>query len=314
MPESAKLPALLRAAAAGFLLAAVLGLPGRPLSAQETPPAGAVIKSRAIVVNLFVTASSGKDYVRDLKKEDFSIYEDGVPQEIKYFNNLSQSKDLPLTIAMLVDTSASVSDKLQQEVATASAFFKQIVRPNKDMVTLLEFHSEVILTQDFTDDPDRLDRSLAKLRPGGNTALYDAVYLASEDKLSGEAGRKIIVILSDGEDTASKVSMDTAIKSAQKHDVLIYGLGVRSPNYPANFGALEKFCRETGGKFFSPKASFDQLKKTFDAIMNDINHQYNMAYEPKNQQRDGTYRNIKVTVRRKGLKLFYRQGYYSPED
>lgn len=313
MPESTKPPVLLRAAAAGILLAACLGLSGRPLTAQEAPP-GAVIKSRAIVVNLFVTASSGKEYVRDLKKEDFSIYEDGVLQEIKYFNNLSQSKDLPLTIAVLVDTSASVTDKLQQEVATASAFFKQIVRPNKDMVTLLEFHSEVILTQDFTDDPDRLDRALAKLRPGGNTALYDAVYLASEDKLSGEAGRKIIVILSDGEDTASKVSMDTAIKSAQKHDVLIYGLGVRSPNYPANFGAIEKFCKETGGKFFSPKASFDQLKKTFDAIMNDINHQYNMAYEPKNQLRDGTYRNIKVAVRRKGLKLFYRQGYYSPED
>ena len=314
MPEPAKSPALLRAAAAGLLLAAALGLPGRPVAAQDTPPPGTVIRARAIVVNLFVTASSGKEYVRDLKKEDFTIYEDGVPQEIKYFNNLSQSKDLPLTIALLVDTSASVTDKLQQEVATASAFFKQIVRANKDMVTLLEFHSEVILTQDFTDDPDRLDRALSKLRPGGNTSLYDAVYLASEEKLSSEAGRKIIVILSDGEDTASKVSMDTAIKSAQKHDVLIYGLGVRSPNYPANFGALEKFCKETGGKFFSPSSSFEQLKKTFDAIMNDINHQYNMAYEPKNQQRDGTYRNIKVTVRRKGLKLFYRQGYYSPED
>jgi Ca-activated chloride channel family protein len=313
MPEPTKLCRLFRIIAAGILIAACLGLHPPSAKAQDTTT-GPVIKSRVFVVNLFVTATSGKEYIRDLQKEDFSIYENGDPQEIKYFNNLSQSKDLPLTIALLVDTSASVTDKLQQEKVTASAFFKQIVRRNKDMVTLLEFHSEVILTQDFTDDPDRLDRALAKMKPGGNTSLYDAVYLAAEEKLKDEAGRKVIVILSDGEDTASKVSLEDAIKAAQKNDVLIYGLGVRSRNYPADFRALEKFCKETGGKFFSPSASIDQLKRTFEAIQNDMNHQYNIAYEPKNQTRDGSYRDIKVNVRRKGLKLFYRQGYYAPED
>lgn len=305
-PLAASIPVILVA-----LLALAAAAPTAP--AQDVS-GGPVIRSRVFVVNLFVTAAKGKSYARDLTRDDFAIYENGVRQEIKYFNNLSQSRDLPLTIALLIDTSGSVADKLSHEVATASAFCKHIVRPGKDMVTVMEFHSDVILVQDFTDDIDRMQKSLSKLRPGGNTSLYDAVYLACEEKLKNEAGRKIIVVLSDGEDTASKTSMDAAIKVAQKNDVLIYGLGVRSMNYGADFRALERFCRETGGLFFSPKASFESLKKTFDAIMEDINHQYNIAYEPKNQNRDGTYRDIKVTCLRKGLKLQYRQGYFAPED
>lgn len=305
-PLAASIPVILVA-----LLALAAAAPTAP--AQDVS-VGPVIRSRVFVVNLFVTAAKGKSYARDLTRDDFAIYENGVRQEIKYFNNLSQSRDLPLTIALLIDTSGSVADKLSHEVATASAFCKHIVRPGKDMVTVMEFHSDVILVQDFTDDIDRMQKSLSKLRPGGNTSLYDAVYLACEEKLKNEAGRKIIVVLSDGEDTASKTSMDAAIKVAQKNDVLIYGLGVRSMNYGADFRALERFCRETGGLFFSPKASFESLKKTFDAIMEDINHQYNIAYEPKDQTRDGTYRDIKVTCLRKGLKLQYRQGYFAPED
>lgn len=305
-PLAASIPVILVA-----LLALAAAAPTAP--AQDVS-GGPVIRSRVFVVNLFVTAAKGKSYARDLTRDDFAIYENGVRQEIKYFNNLSQSRDLPLTIALLIDTSGSVADKLSHEVATASAFCKHIVRPGKDMVTVMEFHSDVILVQDFTDDIDRMQKSLSKLRPGGNTSLYDAVYLACEEKLKNEAGRKIIVVLSDGEDTASKTSMDAAIKVAQKNDVLIYGLGVRSMNYGADFRALERFYRETGGLFSSPKASFESLKKTFDAIMEDINHQYNIAYEPKDQTRDGTYRDIKVTCLRKGLKLQYRQGYFAPED
>lgn len=273
----------------------------------------ATIRSGVFVVNLFITATSGKEYVRDLRQEDFQVFEDGVLQEIKYFNNLSKSKDMPLTIVMLIDTSASVSDKLQQEIATASAFFRQIIRPNKDMVAVVEFHSEVVLLQDFTDDPDRLDNVLPRLKPGGNTSLYDAVYLAAEEKLSSEAGRKIVVVMSDGEDTASKVKAQAAIKAAQRHDAVIYGLGVRSPQFRADFGTLEKFCRETGGRFFSIDASQESLKRTFDLIMTDINHQYNIAYEPKSQASDGAFRTIKVTAKRKGLKLVHRQGYFSPD-
>lgn len=307
-------PHSLRTAAAlwFFLFFLVFPLASEPLR-QDDPPQGAVIRSRVFMVNLFVTATAGKEYIRDLVKEDFLIFEDGVPQEIKFFNNLSQSKDIPLTIVTLVDTSGSVADKLQQEIATASAFFRTVVRPGKDMVSLFEFHSEVIMHLDFTDNLDRLDQSLSKLKPGGNTSLYDAVFLAAEEKLKSEAGRKIILILSDGADTASKIESKEAIQAAQRNDCLIYGLGVRSREYPADFSVLEKFCKETGGRFFSPSATIESLKKTFELIMLDLNHQYNIAYAPAKQERNGLYHTIKVKVNRPGLKLFHRQGYYAPE-
>ncbi len=136
------------------------------IAQEKDIPQGAVIKSRVFLVNLFVTAQDGKHYVRDLTRDDFQIYEDGKPQEIKYFNNLSESKDIPLTIVMLIDTSGSVADKLQQEVATASAFFRHILRPNKDLAAVIEFHSEVILLQDFTGVPAVVD--LAAMRDAVN--------------------------------------------------------------------------------------------------------------------------------------------------
>jgi len=286
-----------------------------PAGQQETEQLpGAVIKARVFLVNLFVTALDDDNYVRDLMEQDFIVYEDGEPQPIKYFNNLSESKDLPLTIIMLIDTSGSVVDKLQQEIATASAFLKHILRKNKDLAALIGFHSEVELLQDFTDDPDRLDAALSRLRPGGNTSLYDAIYLAAEDMLRGEAGRKIIVVLSDGADTSSRVKQEEAIRAAQKNDVLIYGLGVRSPRFQSDFRALKKFTEETGGKFFSVKASIQTLRNTFDQIMTDIHHQYNIAYEPRNQVRNGEYREIKVKVKGRRLDLYYRNGYFAPED
>jgi len=298
-----------------FVLLLLIMVPMAFLQAQEQDISqGAVIKSRVFLVNLFVTALHKKNYIKDLTQADFTIYEDGKPQEIKYFNNLSQSKDMPLTIVMLVDTSGSVMDKLQQEITTASAFFKHILRPNKDMAAIIAFHSEVILVQDFTAEPERLDAALYKLRPGGNTSLYDAIYLAAEDMLKGEAGRKIIVILSDGADTSSRVIQKEAITAAQKNDVLIYGLGVRSPRYRSDFRALKKFCKETGGKFFSIKASISELQNTFDQIMTDIHHQYNLAYEPVDQARDGRFHKIKIKIQGRRLKLYYRNGYFAPED
>jgi VWFA-related protein len=306
---------------AAVLLAVIVSLSAAVMAAdlaaspgQVEQPQGAVIKARVFLVNLFVTALDDDRYVRDLMEQDFQIYEDGEPQPIKYFNNLSESQDLPLTIIMLIDTSGSVVDKLQQEIATASAFLKHILRKNKDLAAVIGFHSEVELLQDFTDDPSRLDGALSRLRPGGNTSLYDAIYLASEDMLQGEAGRKIIVVLSDGADTSSRVRQEEAIKAAQKNDVLIYGLGVRSPRFQSDFRALKKFTEETGGKFFSIKASIKTLRDTFDQIMTDMHHQYNIAYEPRNQARNGEYREIKIKVKGRRLDLYYRNGYFAPED
>lgn len=297
---------------ASWALAGLMPLTAAP--GGEDPPDGTVIRAKVFLVNLFVSAVSGGDYAADLKAEDFEVTEDGKEQEILYFRNLSQTQEIPLTIAVLVDTSGSVKDKLSQEVATASIFFRKILRANKDVGALIEFHSEVVLVQDFTDNPDRLDRALDKLKPGGETSLYDAVYLAAEEKLSKEAGRKVILILSDGADTSSKVKKETAIKAAQRVDALIYGIGVRSGMFPSDFGVLQNFCKETGGRFFSPEPTREALQETFDIIMKDIAHQYNMAYEPADQTRDGKFRKIKVSLKGKRLKLSYRKGYFTPED
>ena len=309
-----------RVAAMGVLGLLLAGFPRaeEPLAKPGEAAAGGeqedVIRSRVFVVNLFISAMADDEYVGELKESDFEVTEDGKPQELLYFRNLSQTQEIPLTIVVLVDTSGSVKDKLAQEVATASIFFKKILRPNKDVAALAEFHSEVVLVQDFTDNMDRLDAALDKLKPGGETSLYDAVFLASEEKLTGEAGRKIILILSDGADTSSKVSKDVAIKAAQRVDALIYGIGVRSASYPSDFSVLETFAKETGGRFFTPEPTREALEKVFGLIMKDIQHQYNIAYEPQNLTRNGEFRKIKVSAKGKRLKLFYRKGYFAPEE
>ncbi len=275
----------------------------------ETP----IIKTRSFIVNLFVTASRHGRYVTNLKKDDFEVYENGIRQKILYFRNLQSIKEIPLTMVILVDTSGSVKDKLSLEIETASKFLEEILRPKKDIAAIIEFHSEVVLVQDFTNNIEKLKEGLNKLKPGGNTALYDAVYLASEEKLKGEAGRKIIVILSDGEDTCSMVSEKEAIKAAQSADVLIYGLGVRSPGIRSNFSVLEKMCKKTGGKFFKVGVSFRELRETFKEIERDIRCQYNIAYRPMNTEFNGRFRRIKIKVKRRGIKLRYREGYFEPE-
>ncbi len=289
----------------------VLVLLGIFIFAQEETP---IIKSRSFIVNLFITATRHGRYVTDLKKSDFEVYEDGVRQKILYFRNLKSIKEIPLTMVILVDTSGSVKDKLSLEVATASKFLEEILRPEKDIAAIIEFHSEVVLVQDFTNNIEKLKIGLNKLKPGGNTALYDAIYLASLEKLKGEAGRKIIVVLSDGEDTCSMVSEKEAIKAAESSDVLIYGLGVRSPGIRSNFKALEKMCKKTGGKFFKIGVSFRELRETFKEIEKDIKCQYNIAYKPYNTEFRGRFRKIKVKVKRKGVRLRYREGYFEPEE
>ena len=293
-----------------FLIFFLLLLFSVTIFAQSDVP---LIKTRSFIVNLFITATKHGKYVTNLKESDFEVYENGIRQRILYFRNLKTIKEIPLTMVILVDTSGSVKDKLSLEIETASKFLEEILRPEKDIAAIIEFHSDVVLVQDFTNNIEKLKEGLHKLRPGGNTALYDAIYLASEEKLKGEAGRKIIVVLSDGEDTCSMVSEKEAIKAAQFADVLIYGLGVRSPGIRSNFSVLEKMCKKTGGKFFKVGVSFRELRKTFKEIERDIKCQYNIAYRPKDTEFSGKFRRIKVKVKRRGVKLRYREGYFEPE-
>lgn len=294
-------------------IAALVGFPGAcapALEAQGQNPQ-TTIRTEVALVNVIFSASdhNGKP-VRELKADDFLVFEDKQPQKIEYFSDLSKGSDVPLTIALLIDTSGSVKNKLAFEKQTAAEFFRDVLRRNKDLALIIQFDSEVNLVQDFTEDPNRLIAALDTLQAGNSTALYDAIFLAVDDKLKGETGRKVIVIITDGDDTSSKLRKEEAIEIAQKNDVLIYGIGVRG-EYGANFGVLKRFAEETGGSFFSPRAKFSEIQAAFKAIGEDLAGQYSLAYSSTNKKKDGTFRSVEVRCKVSGVRVRSRKGYYA---
>ncbi|HEV8131566.1 MAG TPA: VWA domain-containing protein, partial [Acidobacteriota bacterium] len=273
-----------------LLVIAMLALAGVPAGlgrqSQQTPQtpqvqAPTVIRAQVNLVNLLFSAFDKKGkHVEALNKNDVEIFEDGVKQNIEFFRSEGTAGEAAqsLTIVLLVDTSGSVKDKLGLEQIISSDFFRNILRPKKDLAAIIQFDSEVALVQDFTDDLNRLDTALHALRAGGSTMLYDAVYIAAGDVLKAEAGRKVIIILSDGADTASRTTRKQSIDTAQKNDVIIFGIGVKSPEFPEDFGALKELSRETGGQFFNPKTSMREITEAFQQILNTLKKQYNVSY------------------------------------
>jgi Ca-activated chloride channel family protein len=281
------------------------------LSGQESQT---TIRAEVALVNVFFTAKDSRGRpIRALKADDFEVFENGRIQQIEYFSELGEHSDVPLTIALLIDTSGSVKEKLEYEKTTAAEFFKEILRPNKDLALIIQFYSEVVLIQDFTQSQADLINALRGLRAGNSTALYDAVYLAAEEKLKHEIGRKVMVVITDGEDTVSKVKKEEAIEAAQKSDALIYGIGVRSPGFRHDFGVLKKFAEETGGEFFSPRAKLDEIRKAFRSIGEDIQGQYSLAYRSNDGRKDGKFRSIKIRCKVRGVRIRARKGYYAPK-
>jgi VWFA-related protein len=283
-----------------------LGLLGwvQDLKGQEP-----VIRSTVDVVNVVCTVRDRHgNYASHLKKEDFQLTEDKVGQQIDFFHNEFGA----LTIVLLIDTSGSVKEKLAFEQMAATEFLKRTLRTNKDMAAIVQFDSDINLVQDFTYDHDLLTHAIVEMRAGGATKLYDAIWVAVKDLLGPEVGRKVIVILSDGADTQSIVSEQDAIRIAQQEDVVIYGIGVRSRRFRANFGKLKEFSESTGGVFFNSKADLEKLREAFDRINREIKNQYMLGYVSTNTRRDGSFRKIRVKVKGSDLKVNYRKGYYAP--
>ncbi len=297
------------------LIASVLLLsPILSVCSLQAQDAQTTIRAEVALVNVVFTAVDGKGHpVHGLKAEDFQIFENGVPQQIEYFDTLGKTSDVPLTIALLIDTSGSVKNKLDFEKATASEFFKEVLRRNKDLALIIQFDADVNLVQDFTQSQKELLNALESLRAGNSTALYDAVFLAADEKLKGEVGRKVMVVITDGDDTSSKMKKEDAIQAAQKNDVLIYGIGVRGDE-STNFGVLKKFAEETGGVFFSPRAKFTEIQDAFKAIGEDIQGQYSLAYSATNKKKDGSYRSIDLRCKVRGVRVRARKGYYAPKS
>lgn len=291
-------------------------------------------KVNVSVVNLYFNVKDKHNgLVPDLKKEDFEVTEDGKPQTIKYF---SASSDQPLTLGIMIDTSGSQQRVLPMTQEIGSNFLQEVLRP-KDMAFVISFDIDVELLQDFTNQGSLLRKALHKTRintGGGSggipgigqgpvpisnpkgTLLYDAIYLASDEKLKQEVGRKALIILTDGEDFGSKTHIREAIEAAQKSDAIVYTIfeADREATFGGGKGEMQKICQETGGRVIDVGDNPKKLKEAFDQISNELRSQYYIGYSPTNQKKDGTYRKVEVKPVNKDLKIQARKGYYAPTE
>ena len=314
--------------------------PAEPATAPGTPgtpqsPASAGIPTLRVSVNLvnlfFVVHDKSGKLVPNLTRSDCSVFEDEKPQQLKSFTAQS---DLPLSIGILLDTSLSQERVLPDEQKAASAFLRRILRPT-DEAFLISFDVTVDLLADWTSNPDDLKRALdaaqinsssgnyangtlpSITKPKG-TLLYDAVYLASNDKLRQESGRKAMVLLTDGQDEGSDEKLQSAIEAAQKADAVVYVLlisdsGIYGTLDFSSDGAMRKLVEATGGEVFPIGKNGKKLPAAFDAIESQMRTEYQATYTPSNAVLDGSYRHLRVACQQNGqtLKVQARQGYYA---
>jgi Ca-activated chloride channel family protein len=292
------------------------GPAGQQVASSAKPSDDQTLSVNVDLVNILFTVADRKGkFVTNLKKEDFKVFEDERGQTI---SNFSSESDLPLTIALLVDTSGSIRDKLKFEEDAAIEFFYSTLQRGKDKALLISFDSGVDLLQDFTDDPEKLANEIRKIRAGGGTSLYDAIYLAVNKKLAGQSGRRIVILITDGDDNSSRVSLTETLEASQKNDVTIYSI---STNSSAFFGSkeqergdktLKKFSEETGGKAFFP-LKIQDLASSFLDIHDELRSQYQIGYRTTNPKLDGTFRKIRLDVTDRRYKARARTGYYMPK-
>jgi VWFA-related protein len=308
---------------ATWTLAVALAAPALP----QEPGQDQVIRRQVNLVNLFATVRDNhKKIVNDLKQEDFKILEDNQDQKIAFF---SKEVTLPITLGLLLDTSGSEQYMLGAIQDAGGSFLKRVLRKG-DEAMVISFDTDVDLLSDFTEDRAQLDRAVRRARintPGSGginpgpvptahqtgTALYDAIYLACNDQLSSEAGRKAIVIVTDAQDEGSKVRMEEAIEAAQRTDTVIHILLVADPRFGGNSGVAHRIAEDTGGRVISV-SSEKKLLEAFDEISEELRSQYTLGYYPSNNAKDGKFRKIKVEVASHDLKVLTRKGYYAPRS
>jgi VWFA-related protein len=296
----------------------------QPAQSQQ----GVVVQTT--LVNVFVTIRDKKNgIVSDLTQNDFKIMEDGQPQEVAFF---SKEVNMPITLGLLIDTSGSMERVIGAEQDTASRFLREVMR-KKDEAMVISFDFDVDLLADFTQDTNVLERAIRRtsvnsvggggvVTPGtipqgnnaGGTDLYDAVYLACHDELATEAGRKGVIVMSDMEDTGSKLRLQDAAEACQRTDAVIHVLLISDSSFfQSGMGpsVARKMSEDTGGRVINVHNE-KTLEKAFDVISEELRSQYVIGYYPTNLKRDGTFRKIRVDVSRPDVKVLSRRGYYAP--
>jgi VWFA-related protein len=302
-------------------VAAILSVPAVP----QEPSQGPALKKTVNLVNLFATVrDKNKRLVGDMKQSDFKVFEDNQEQQIAFF---SKEVTLPITLGLLIDTSGSEQNRLGAEQEAASRFLERVMRKG-DEAMVISFDLDVDLLADFTDDRAQIERAVNKARIGavsggvvtpgtipsnnGGTHFYDAVYLACNDKLATEAGRKALVIITDAQDEGSRLRLDEAIEAAQRTDTVIHVLWVHDRFY-GRLDVARKLSDETGGRTIEV-SSEKKLNEAFDQISEELRSQYTLGYYPTNAAKDGRFRKVRVDTADKDFKILTRKGYYAPKN
>jgi len=302
------------------LLSALVIICDGTLSAQQpqdqpTP----AFRAGVDVVSLNVTVSDldGR-FITNLDQTNFQVYEDGVQQNVTFFTKTQ----LPIALAMLIDTSASMDEKLAtaQEAAIG---FSQRLRP-EDLVEIVDFDSRVNILQTFTNDAVKLEQAIQQTSAGGSTSLYNAIYISLRELSKAplrraDVRREAIIVLSDGEDTSSLVTFDEVLEQAKRSETAIYSIGLQSDDSRSRVGfreadfVLRQLAQETGGRAFFPN-EVDELPKIYQEISDELSSQYSVGYISGNPLRNGQWRRIVVRVDRESVEARAKQGYYSPKN
>lgn len=316
------------------IAAAMLGLELmlQPTNSQQPTP---TFQTGVTLVNVPVTVRNNGTLVTDLDKNDFEILDEGKRQKISYFArqfdvSLNIDTDNSLNVALLLDVSGSVLHIIGNERTTAGQFFEQVLHAH-DSGIVVAFADSVLLWQDFTSSTDVLKAALTRVKPfgSGKTVLYDAITFTAAEKLRFRTGTKIMVVISDGLDTASEVNLESAVAMAQATEVVVYSICEEGPansamdqfrriqlldpiRYAPGCSALKAISEATGGRLLSISKSVS-VQKVFESIREEIRGQYLLGFSPSNPARPGTFRKLQIKTTHGDLTVQSRQGYYTPK-
>ena len=289
-----------------------------PLGAQApapTPKAESKIEIEVPRVPLLFTVSDKKGrFITDLQQKDFRIRDNKKQQEVLAF---ARESNLPLRIGILIDTSNSIRDRFRFEQEAAIEFVRSVLHSEQDKAFLVRFDTAAELVVDFTHDAERLAKGIRDQRPGGGTALYDAIYFSCRDKLPEDSPpeqfRRALVVLTDGEDNLSKVSREQALEQAHRAEAVIFTISTNRSGQPLDGDkVLRRFSEQTGGLSFQPFQATD-LGQSFENIANELRHQYFLLYAPNPFVADGRFHEVEVQTSAKDYRVRARRGYYAPE-
>ena len=298
----------------GITLAVAMSL--ATASAQQ--PDQPAFRTGVDLVSLNVTVTDGNNrFVTDIDREGFQLYEDGALQDVSFFTRTQ----LPIALALLMDTSASMAEKMSTAQEAAIGFAERL--RDEDLAALIDFDSRVDIRQGFTNSVEKLNAAIRQTSAGGSTSLYNALYVSLKElgkiatSTADDIRRQAIVVLSDGEDTSSLVVFDEVIELAKRSDTVIYSIGLRSRDIRTQRGfreadfVLRQLTQETGGRAFFPEQVAD-LQGIYKRISDELSSQYTLGYMSKNPMRDGRWRRIVVRIDRPNVAARTKQGYYAP--